>query len=301
MKKALIVGANGYIGSHLAWYLEGQSVDLVRVGNHSRSSSTRGVYVHEDLLYPQQLAELIEDCDVVYFLAGKTGSSSDSLTKAREYVEKNEIILLNTLDLIAKSSRKPRIIYPSTRLVYGGGSGELITENSPLDPKTIYALNKFSCENYLKIYQQTYGVDYTILRLSIPYGTEISGRVPYGIIPFLINQARKGEPLKVFGTGSQQRSLVHILDLLEIFYRCSLTGNTVNETFNVGGPDSMSLESIVKHISSHYGSAYEHCEWPQIEGNSESGDTVFDSSKILNMLDYKFKNRFLVWLEKQSV
>jgi UDP-glucose 4-epimerase len=297
-KKILIVGSNGYLGSNTAYQLleYGADVRLADISETSLVPTDR--YSQIDFSDSAGIREVLEGVDIVFFFAGKTGDAQIGFNEPDQFIIVNEITLVNLLNVIKDFRKKPKIIFPSTRLIYKG-SDLPITENSELVPKSVYSVNKLACENYLRIYSDCYGIDYTIFRISLPYGSIVDQqRISYGVMSFLVNLAQKKQPLKIFGQGNQIGSLIHIQDLVEILIHGGLLEQTNNETFNVGGPDHLEMGQVVRLIAGTFDVPVIHVEWPEISKKTDQGNLIFDSTKIVELMNYRYKNNFLGWLNQ---
>lgn len=297
--KVLVVGANGYIGSHLSQRLIDQGYQ-VRLSDISEGSVLEtNAYHQADLNDLDAVSKLLEGIDVVYFFAGKTGNSEEGFNNPQAFIAGNETILVNMLNAIKDLAVKPKIVFPSTRLLYKGREDGTIDEQSPIEPKSIYAISKLACEKFLDIYQKSYDIDYSIFRVSLPYGSFVEQRhVSYGVMSFLINRAKEGKELFYYGEGAQKASLIHIEDLIEILIQAGMHKGSTNEIFNIGGPDSMEIRKVLEGISRKYGVNLSQADWPKLSKITDQGSLVFNSNKVEHILNYTYKHNFLTWLDQ---
>lgn len=299
--KILIAGSNGYIGAHLANALIAKGFQVVLTDLQPSSIIKHSGYFQEDLVKPKILHELVKDIDLIFFCTGKTGTEKEGFDSPSEFILGNELTLVNLLDKMVKTSSRARVIFPSSRLLYRGHAGKIIREDSALEAKTVYAINKLACEKYLEAFNRCFGIDYTIFRISLPYGNLLEfDRLSYGVLPFLISRAKSGGELKVYGDGRQKRSLIHIEDLVEVLIMGAMNAETKNKIFNIGGPDIMEMGKIIRSIAEHFKVPCFKTPWPEVSQIVESGDTILDSSKIDTIVNYKYKHSFLEWLSKQN-
>ena len=159
---AAVIGANGYIGKNLVKYLQDNySIDVDCYDNVEEVSAVNCRCV--DITNKEAVKGINLDVDIVFMLAGLTGTLAgfDSYEK---YIGINEIGLLNLLDAIKESSYRPRIVFPSTRLVYKG-KDKALAEDDLKETKTIYAANKQACEGYLQAYYNSFDMPYTVFRI----------------------------------------------------------------------------------------------------------------------------------------
>ena len=233
------------------------------------------------------------DCDNVFMFVGKTGSVN-SFDNYKEFIEVNQLALLNLLDKFRKQKSKAKLIFLSTRLVYSGKPEEQ-KEDSCKEFKTVYSINKYACEQYIKQYSSIFGLQYVILRLCIPYGTFVSGASSYGTCEFMIKKAELGENIVLYGDGSQRRTFTYIGDLCNIIYKVATTKNCINDIYNIGGED-YSINEVATMIAKKYNVGIEHTEFPAIERIIESGDTVFNSNKLDDLIGNYHRTKFVDWI-----
>lgn len=297
--KILITGANGYVGSNLALHLLERGYRPV-LSSRSSHALIEGVeYRSCDFLKPQQVRKLVEGFDYIYFFTGKTGNSREALEHPSAFVEGNEVTLVNLLNAIRELEVKPRIIFPSTRLLYKGGNDFALDEEAEKDPRSVYSCNKVACENYLQVYHQNYGIEYTIFRISLPYASRVSmEHISYGVMAYLIKQAAGGNELMIFGDGSQKVSLVHIEDLCVLLEKGGMHPEAGNRIFNIGGPDTMTMGEVIRAIAGRYEVPVVQVEWPAGMKSSNQGHLHLDSSKITQLVGHNFRNSFMDWIRR---
>lgn len=297
----LIVGANGYIGRHLVYELISQHVyDLTLTDIHDRSFYFQNEnYFRWDIVNADsRINSIIKSCHFAFFLSGLTGTTK-SIDDYNQFISTNEIGFLNFLSLLKQYNRACKVIFPSTRLVYKGKKNTPIIEDDKKELKTIYAVNKFSCENYLDIFFQCYGINYTIFRLCVPYGNTIGNNLSYGTISHFLKKAMAKEKITVFGDGNQKRTLTHVHDLVRIIAAGGLNSQTNNDIFNVGGPDHLTIKEIALKIAEKFSVDIDYEKWPDLDEKIETGDTIFDSSKFDKITNYKYSYDFQSWLSRQ--
>ena len=287
--KISIIGADGYIGSNLKFHLEKN--DYKNINLYGKG------YKEIDITKINEVDEIDFDSDIIYILSGLTGTM-DSFSKYENFINVNEIGLLNILNKYVEKKSKAKLIYPSSRLVYKG-SRDKLSEDAKKEFKTIYSINKYAAEKYLEMYSNLYGVEYCIFRICLPYGNLVDSKISYGTMGFFIGNGEKGNNISIYGDGSQKRTLTHIEDICEIFLKGALNPDCVNDVYNIGGNDELSIKEIASLIAEIYGVKVTSKAWPTNDLLLESGSTVFDSGKIDLLFDFRYKNNFVDWAKEK--
>lgn len=283
MKKCIVIGANGYIGKHLDYYLQtryhitSECYDIV-------AQPDMGHYHNMDLTDRLSLEKMDMNVDYVFMFAGLTGTYA-GFDAYEKYISVNEVALLNLLDAIRKSEYRPKIIFPSTRLVYKGYDKPL-KEDDEKETKTIYAANKLACEGYLQAYYDSFDIPYTIFRICIPYGNLLSSDYSFGTVGFFIKQARAGKNITLYGGGSIKRTFTHMEDLCFQIIEGAFHSESNGQIYNVGG-ELLSLNDAAKIIARKYGTSVIEIPWPDRDLRIESNHTYFNDSKIRSLLHLK--------------
>lgn len=284
--RCLFFGANGYLGSHLVHFLKEREWDVTCFD--IQSSSLFSNYCKIDVTDVLQLTQLDYSIDYIFWFAGLTGTF-DSFLNAEKFISINEIGLINLLSVLRDKQQSPRIIFPSTRLVYKGNDLAL-KETDEKEPKTVYAINKLACENYLHVFNKLFHIPFTIYRVCIPYGNIYSNNYSYGTIGFFLNKAKLGENITLYGDGQLKRSFTHIIDICNLIINTCIKPEAANKIFNIGG-ETYSLYEVACLIAKRNGVQVNFIPWPQVALKLESGHTYFDDSSILKLLPkYKYKS-----------
>lgn len=295
MKKISIIGANSYIARNIIFTMQHNiyNFDLRLYDYAEKQVDNAPNYSSVNILSKESVSSIDMNCDLLFMFVGKTGSNN-GFEDFDTYININEISLLNVLNECTKQKSKAKIIFPSTRLVYKGKKGRLC-EEAEKEYKTIYAINKFACEMYLKQFHNLFNGEYCIFRICVPYGTLIEKASSYGTAEFMISKARNGENISLYGDGSQRRTLTYMGDLCDILIAGALSDQCRNEIFNVGGGD-YSLNEMATLIAKKYGVCVEYTPWPEIAQKVESGDTVFDDTKLKKAINCVYKKTFEDWI-----
>lgn len=282
--KVAVFGANGYIGKHLAFYLQRMGVCPQC---YDIQDDIRENYLKVDLTDKDSVRKIDLNLDYIFMFAGLTGTYA-GFDNYEKYVSVNEMGLLNLLDAIRDSEYRPKVIFPSTRLVYKGVDKPLKEEDEK-ETKTIYAINKQACEGILYAYKRSFDIPYTIFRICIPYGNMLSADYSFGTIGFFIRQAKAGKDITLYGGGNIKRTFTHMEDLCHQIVEGAMKEESNGEIYNIGG-QTLSLKEAAGIVSSRFGVKVIDVDWPEKDYRIESDHTYFDDTKIRTLLNYgKYK------------
>lgn len=280
MKKIGVIGANGYLGKHIVSYLQ-RHYD-VNVDSYDIVTECDLPNYHKvDLTDKESIKGLNLDLDYIFMFAGLTGTYN-GFNEYQKFISINELGLLNLLDAIKNSEYRPKVIFPSTRLVYKGVDKSL-KEDDLKECKTIYAANKLACEGYLQAYHDSFDFPYTIFRICLPYGNLLSTDYSFGTVGFFIRQAKAGKDITLYGGGNIKRTFTHMEDLCYQIIEGSFHHESNGQTYNVGG-ETLSLHDAAEIIAAKYGTKVTEIPWPERDLRIESSHTYFDDTKIRSLL-----------------
>ena len=259
MRKSLITGGAGFIGSHLteALLLRGDEVfiiDDLSTGTYENirhlSSDPRVHITICSILERQALAPLIEKADIVFHLAATVGVQK-IIDSPVETIETNILGSHEVLSLAARFNKLCVVI--STSEVYGKSTRVPFreTDDSIFGPTTksrwSYACSKAIDEFLALAYFREKGLPVIVVRLFNTVGPRQTGR--YGmVVPRLVKQALDGLPMTVYGNGQQTRCFMDVTDAVKALL--GLAGNpaAVGEIFNIGNPQEISILELAKEI-----------------------------------------------------
>lgn len=294
-KKVALLGANGYLGRNLSFYLHSQGYQVQDFDIQEQTENPWMHYEKFDILDNESFIKISADCNFIIFFSGITGTWN-GFNNYKSYIEINEIGLLNVLNYIQTSGSKAKILFPSTRLVYKGIKDLPLEESAQKEAKTIYALNKLAGEQMLKLYSEIFGIKYIIYRICVPYGNIVGNDYSYGTIGFFLSQAKNQKEITLYGDGSLKRTFTNVEDICNLISLSMHKDETTDETFNIGG-ETFSLNEIASLIASKYDkTTIKHVPWREDALKIESGDTIFDSAKIESLCKYDYKQTFKDWL-----
>ena len=289
----IVFGAGGYIGRHLSGYLADSGFNVKAYDLDDAIESFDIDYSKIDISDIRELKHIDWNVRYVFMFAGITGTWN-GFDHYDQYVKVNEIGLLNILHEIAKSESKPRIVFPSSRLVYKGSDLPL-NEDDQKDTKTIYAVNKTACENILYAYMNSFMIPYTIYRICVPYGNHYGEDYSFGTIGSFLNQAKNIGAINLYGDGSLRRTFTHIEDICKQIILSCQSDKSLNQVYNTMG-EPYSLKEAALMIAEKHDAKVTFSEWPEKAHRIESGHTVFDSQKFENDFNLELDHSFKEWL-----
>lgn len=290
----VLFGGTGFIGRHLAARLScaGQPVTAFsrRGAEKSCLTALRGVDVVEmavdDKVRNVQLREAIRNADVIYNLAGTSGAVASN-QDPRTSLEGNCKFQLEILRACEEAGNRPHVVFSSSRLVYGRAQVLPVSETSPVIPTSFYAAHKVCVENYHEIQAHRGTITYSICRISNPFAFyRPEPNQSYGFINRLIYQGANGQPLSIYGEGSQVRDFLHIDDLIDALELCGTHIQARNETFNIGSGQPVAMNAVAQLVHEITGVPVIYSSWPAEDALVESGDFVMDIGKARTRLDY---------------
>ena len=297
-RRVLLTGGLGFLGLNLVPRLleSGAEVRILNRTLHPTALSWldtlkdgRSVeLIPGDIADSRGMPGWLDGVDLVLNLAGESGAVK-SLREAQTDMQVNIAGHLNLLDALRDRAGLPRVVFVSSRLVYGITGAEPVDEEHPTRPTSLYGLHKLTVEHYYRIYHQHYGIPYVILRLTNPYGPfQLPHRLHYGIVNRFVMAALRGEAISLYGGGPQLRDYIHVRDAAEAVLRAGVDERAVGETFNVGAGRSAGLGEVARRIVALAGSGrIEEVPWPDGYRLVETGDFLCDTRKIEGLLGWK--------------
>lgn len=294
------MGANGYLGKHLVHYLSTQpGYETVCFGLATTPYTSDHEYHSLDVTRRESFAGMDLNVGTIYFLSGLTGTI-DSVDNYHRYIDTNENGLLNLLDEMRVQGSRAKIIYPSTRLVYKGKEKTPLTEDSEKEFKTVYASSKYNGEQYLAMHRNYFGLDFTVFRICVPYGNLFDKSFSYGTTGFFIRQASQGQDISLYGDGKLRRTFSYVEDICQQIVRAGQAAGSAGQVYNVAGK-TYSLAEVAQLIATRYGVGIRYVDWPELALKSESGDTIFDSTKIEKLLGETTTTTLEDWFDRFEI
>jgi len=296
-RKVLITGGLGFIGSNLARALfhQGAQVTLVDSlipqygGNLFNIADIRDkVDVNIcDVRDPHAMKHLVQGKDFLFNLAGQT-SHLDSMTDPHTDLDINASAQLSILEVCPQNNPEIKIIFASTRQLYGKPDYLPVDEKHPIRPVDVNGINKLAGEWYHILYNNVYGIRSCALRLTNTYGPGM--RVKDARQTFLgiwVRLLLEGKPIKVFGDGNQLRDFNYVDDCVDALLLVGATEQANGKVYNLGSHEVIGLKALAEMMTKlGYGGSIEIMPFPEERKAIDIGDYYSDFSMISDELGW---------------
>ena len=232
------------------------------------------------------IENLVKDMDYIFNMAGQT-SHMDSMTDPHTDLEINARAQLSILEAIRQHNPKVKIIFASTRQIYGRPDNLPVDESHPIRPVDVNGINKNAGEQYHKLYNDVYGIQTSILRLTNTYGPGMRVKdARQTFVGIWIQKILKGEDFEVWG-GDQLRDFNYVDDVVDAFLKVAINKNANGEIFNLGSDEVITLNELADALIDVHGSGnYKIRNFPEDRKKIDIGDYYSDYSKINELLEW---------------
>jgi len=296
-KNIIITGGLGFIGSNLA-------IRLVELGSHLTLVDSlvpqyggnlwniepvkdRVKINISDVRDKYSMRYLVQGQDYLFNLAGQT-SHIDSMEDPYTDLEINAHAQLSILEACRHNNPAIKILFASTRQIYGRPQYLPVDEKHPLRPVDVNGINKMAGEEYHLVYNNVYGIHSSILRLTNTYGPRM--RIKDARQTFLgiwIRNLIEGNPINVYGDGSQIRDFNYIDDVVDALLITALSDDANGKVYNLGADDKLSLTDTARLLTSFYHNEnYQMVPFPENRKSIDIGDYWADFDLIQQELGW---------------
>lgn len=295
-KKILITGGLGFIGSNLARRLVDLSAHVTLVdslipeygGNlYNISGIEDRVEVNiSDVRDPHSMRYLVQDKDFLFNLAGQT-SHMDSMADPFTDMEINCHAQLSILEACRHHNPGIKIVFASTRQIYGRPDYLPVDESHPLRPVDVNGINKMAGEWYHILYNNVYGVHSCVLRLTNTIGPRMRIKdARQTFVGIWIRLLLEGKPFEVWG-GEQLRDFTYVDDCVDAMLLAAMDKRANGKIFNLGGNCRISLKDLAEMLINVNGAGkYSIKTFPDDRKKIDIGDYYSDYSKIKQELGW---------------
>ena len=296
-KKVLITGGLGFIGSHLARRLVDVGAIVTLVDSLIPQYGGNIFNIHDiqnrlttnisDVRDPHAMAYLVKGQDFLFNLAGQT-SHLDSMIDPRTDLDINAAAQLSILEACRKHNSGIKLVFASTRQLYGKPDYLPVDENHPIRPVDVNGINKLAGEWYHLLYNNVYGIKACALRLTNTYGPGM--RVKDARQTFLgiwVRNLIEGKPVLIFGDGEQLRDFNYVDDVVEAMLMVAINDKSNGEIYNLGSNEVINLKDLAAMMVELYpGGKYEMVAFPPERKAIDIGDYYSDYKKISDALNW---------------
>ena len=287
--KIMITGGAGFIGSHLCdEFLKDNHEIIVLTRKKSNLDNISHILdrIKLELVDVTDFANLGDSIeknkpDVIIHLAGET-SHSKSFENPLYDIDVNTKSTLFVLEKIRTLNLKCRFILGSTFIVIGRPNKLPVTEETPCNPTTLYASNRLASEHYCKIYQNMYGIDTLIFRITNSFGPREQYIPNKNAINFLIYKAFKGEEITIYDEGNFFRDIIYVSDVVSAIKTIMQKGKSGNLYWISSANKTWfyDLGSWLKEITN---TEVKYIESTQYAKKTDVGNFLVDNSKMKSL------------------
>lgn len=249
--KSLILGGGGFLGKNLARHLmsDGSSFRIFERRNYNTTQFPENEKIEwmlGDFASEKDILPALENVDVVFLFA----SSTTPKTSQDDFgfdIASNLLATVKFLEIASKAGVR-KIVFPSSGgTVYGIPVETPIREIHPTNPICSYGINKLAIEKYLALFHRMKGLEYTVLRISNPYGPHQPVNTGQGVISTFMHKILANEEIEIWGDGSVIRDYVHVDDVTRAFVKAANT-DSEQRVFNIGSGFGNDLNEILSQI-----------------------------------------------------
>ncbi|MGD9079385.1 MAG: NAD-dependent epimerase/dehydratase family protein [Desulfobacterales bacterium] len=288
--KVLVTGGAGSIGLEVVRKLldEGHEVTILDLAEQiERSVIPEDAKVFKgSILDSVAIHHALQGNDYVVHLAARLGVKRTEVERL-SCLHININGMVNILDAAVKE-RVEKILFSSSSEVYGNQAKMPITEESALNPVSVYAVTKLAGEEYLKAYKRQYGLDYTILRFFNVYGP---GQVGQFVMKKFIDAVKQDKSPQIYGSGDQIRCFCHVKDAANGIVKALFAPQTSEEVINIGNDmEQITMLALAEKVIALSGKDIKPKKISFSESDRQEKREVFDRipsiEKAKRLLDY---------------
>jgi len=296
----LITGGLGFIGSNLAENLvkHGSYVTCVdslipeyggNTYNVSEIKSKIDINI-ADIRDQFSMNHIVKDKDIIFNLAGQT-SHLDSMEDPLTDLDINCRSQITILEACKNYNPNVKIVFASTRQIYGKPIYLPVDENHPIQPIDVNGINKFAGESYHILYHNVYGINSTVLRLTNTFGQKM--RIKDSKQTFLgiwLRNVLENKPICIYGDGSQLRDLNYIDDVVNALLMVAIYSKSNGKVYNLGSEEVISLNDLAEKLIQTNGSGLiEKKQFPKKLKKIDIGNYYSNFDKITKEINWKPK------------
>lgn len=286
-QRALVTGAAGFIGSHVAEHCLGLGMEVVATddlsGGFRENVPEKAHWVQGDLTDRDFVISLWSahgPFDFVYHLGAYAAEGLSHFIRAFNYRTNLEASMHLVNQAVLHDVK--RFVFASSIAVYGAHQLPMSEDLTP-EPEDPYGISKYAVELDLAAAQKMFGLEYTVFRPHNVYGERQNIADRYrNVVGIFMNALMRDQPMPVFGDGSQSRAFSYIDDVAPAIARCPLMPATASEVYNVGADTPVSVLELAEVIAAAMGS---RCEVTHLPARNEVVHAFSDHAKVRRDLE----------------
>jgi UDP-glucose 4-epimerase len=240
------------------------------------ATAARVEWIDGDFTSDADVGRALTGCDVCYHLVSTTLPQSSNADPVFD-VETNVAGTIRLLNHAVRQGVKKIVFISSGGTVYGIPRSVPIREDHPTNPICSYGITKLTIEKYLHLYLTLHGLDYTVLRLSNPFGERQRIRAAQGAVAVFMGKALRNEKIEIWGDGNQTRSFLYIDECLEGSIR--LLRSDFSGPVNIGSEEMVTINTLVEMVADISGKKIikKHIKGPEgVRGRNSDNKLIFD-------------------------
>jgi len=249
MKRVLITGGAGFIGSNVAHTVLKEStaevvvLDNLSSGYRDNLADLNVRFVQGDVRDSATVEEAMQGCEAVFHLAASVGNTRS----IDDPIQDSEINVLGTLRVLeaARRANVLKIVFSSSAGIFGELKTLPIAEDHAVEPDSPYGASKLGAEKLCLSYAKLYPLECICLRYFNVYGVNQRYDAYGNVIPIFAHRIRNGMPIRIFGDGEQTRDFVNVRDVAQANFRAAMTRG-VSGAFNIGSSTRVTINRLAE-------------------------------------------------------
>jgi len=295
--RVLVTGGLGFIGSNVAVRLaqEGAQVTVIDSSVPGCGANRRNLepfldridVINADIGALLEHRDAVEGTSIAFNLAGEISHINSMRDPVRD-LDLNTASQLKFLLALREICPAIRVVYASTRQVYGVPQYLPINEAHPTNPIDFNGIHKHAAASYHRLLTARGEIDASILRLTNVYGPRMALNIPeQGVLGHFFRRALLGQDIEVFGDGQQLRDPVFVDDVVDAVLIAGAARGLPATTMNVGGKEALSLASMARTLAAEGGGAVRFRPFPEGHKSIDIGSFSTDNSFITSLLGWE--------------
>lgn len=258
-RRALVTGGAGFIGSHLVGALLADGLEVISVDDYSAGKAENldawrdnpALRIERaDVTDVAALTPLLQGVDVVFHNAASKNTICMAFP-ARDLAVNGG----GTLNMLtaARQAGVRKFVHASTGSVYGDAHYFPTDEEHPTLPNSYYGVSKLAGERYARVFHHLYGLDVTVLRYYHVFGPRQDNSDVGGVVSIFGRHALRGEPIIIYGDGTQLRSFTYVEDVVRINKLAALEGRMTGQAYNCASGVKVTIAELARAVIAHLG------------------------------------------------